>query len=157
MALTCSVVLCWMVLCWMLRTKIYRQLFDVFACVFACPPLQVRDWYVESFRELRGFPKVKDASDELQFTRLLQHIYRRHTNVVPVMAMGVAGARAVPAATAGATSCWVCACCHCQWRRLLGAPDWLRCGLPCGRSVAGAGQVRPMHLMCCVGRCAALL
>lgn len=55
---------------------------------------QVRDWYVESFRELRGFPKVRDASDELQFTRLLQHIYRRHTNVVPVMAMGVAGARA---------------------------------------------------------------
>lgn len=54
---------------------------------------QVRDWYVESFRELRGFPKVKDASDELQFTRLLQHIYRRHTNVVPVMAMGVAGAQ----------------------------------------------------------------
>lgn len=52
--------------------------------------LKVRDWYVESFRELRGFPKVKDASDELQFTRLLQHIYRRHTNVVPVMAMGVA-------------------------------------------------------------------
>lgn len=55
---------------------------------------QVRDWYVESFRELRSFPKVKDASDELHFTRLLQHIYRRHTNVVPVMAMGVAGARA---------------------------------------------------------------
>jgi hypothetical protein len=55
-----------------------------------CP--QVRDWYVESFRELRSFPKVKDAGDELQFTRLLQHIYRRHTNVVPVMAMGVAGA-----------------------------------------------------------------
>lgn len=52
--------------------------------------LKVRDWYVESFRELRGFPKVKDAGDELQFTRLLQHIYRRHTNVVPVMAMGVA-------------------------------------------------------------------
>ncbi|KAL4439458.1 hypothetical protein ABPG77_008787 [Micractinium sp. CCAP 211/92] len=52
--------------------------------------LKVRDWYVESFRELRGFPKVRDASDELQFTRLLQHIYRRHTNVVPVMAMGVA-------------------------------------------------------------------
>jgi len=52
----------------------------------------VRDWYVESFRELRAFPKVRDASDELQFTRLLQHIYRRHTNVVPVMAMGVAGA-----------------------------------------------------------------
>ena len=58
---------------------------------------------MESFRELRGFPKVKDASDELQFTRLLQHIYRRHANVVPVMAMGVAGA--LPGC---------CACCmHC--------------------------------------------
>lgn len=55
MALTCSVVLCWMVLCWMLRTKIYRQLFDVFACVFACPPLQVRDWYVESVPGAAGF------------------------------------------------------------------------------------------------------
>ena len=53
--------------------------------------LQVRDWYVESFKELRGFPKVRDAPDEVTFTRLLQHIYRRHHNVVPMMAMGVAG------------------------------------------------------------------
>ncbi|GAB4821465.1 hypothetical protein N2152v2_008511 [Parachlorella kessleri] len=50
----------------------------------------VRDWYVESFKELRGFPKVRDAPDEVTFTRLLQHIYRRHHNVVPMMAMGVA-------------------------------------------------------------------
>lgn len=55
---------------------------------------QVRDWYVESFKDLRSFPKVKDATDEAQFTRLLAHIYRRHKNVVPVMAMGVAGAAA---------------------------------------------------------------
>ncbi len=41
-------------------------------CTNVASHLQVRDWYVESFRELRGFPKVKDASDELQFTRLLQ-------------------------------------------------------------------------------------
>lgn len=51
----------------------------------------MRDWYVESFKELRTFPKVRDAPDEINFTRLLQHIYRRHSNVVPMMAMGVAG------------------------------------------------------------------
>jgi hypothetical protein len=49
---------------------------------------------VESFKELRTFPKVRDAPDEVNFTRLLQHIYRRHHNVVPMMAMGVAGKRA---------------------------------------------------------------
>lgn len=53
--------------------------------------LRVRDWYVESFKELRSFPKIKDASDEQHFTGLLKHIYSRHRNVVPVMAMGVAG------------------------------------------------------------------
>lgn len=53
--------------------------------------LKVRDWYVESFKELRSFSKIKDASDEQEFTGLLKHIYGRHRNVVPVMAMGVAG------------------------------------------------------------------
>eukprot|EP00775_Hariotina_reticulata_P011444 gene11444-11590_t len=52
--------------------------------------LKVRDWYVESFKELRSFPLIRDASDELRFTELLRHIYRRHANVVPVMAKGVA-------------------------------------------------------------------
>lgn len=28
----------------------------------------------------------QDANDELKFTELLRHIYRRHANVVPVMA-----------------------------------------------------------------------
>jgi hypothetical protein len=46
----------------------------------------VRDWYVESFKELRTFPHIRDANDELKFTELLRHIYRRHANVVPVMA-----------------------------------------------------------------------
>lgn len=41
---------------------------------------------MESFKELRSFPLIKDASDELKFTELLRHIYRRHANVVPVMA-----------------------------------------------------------------------
>lgn len=96
--------------------------------------LQVRDWYVESFRELRGFPKVKDASDELQFTRLLQHIYRRHANVVPVMAMGVAGALA---------GCGAC-CMHCVLPMLL-------CGCtcpahPCSWAVARCGLAAASRL-----------
>ena len=51
---------------------------------------QVRDWYVDSFRELRAFPVIKDVEAELEFTQLLRGIYSRHRNVVPVMAMGVA-------------------------------------------------------------------
>ena len=42
------------------------------------PTPQVRDWYVESFRELRAFPGIKGGDDEAQFTDLLRHIYRRH-------------------------------------------------------------------------------
>ncbi len=51
---------------------------------------QVRDWYVESFKDLRDFPAIKDNNDEQKFTDLLRHIYHRHRHVVPVMAMGVA-------------------------------------------------------------------
>lgn len=40
--------------------------------------LQVRDWYVESFAELRRFPTIKDAADEAKFTELLKSIYQRH-------------------------------------------------------------------------------
>ncbi|KFM27250.1 [Pyruvate dehydrogenase (acetyl-transferring)] kinase, mitochondrial [Auxenochlorella protothecoides] len=52
--------------------------------------LKVRDWYVESFKELRAFSRIRNASDEEEFTNLLRHIYFRHRNVVPVLAMGVA-------------------------------------------------------------------
>jgi hypothetical protein len=38
----------------------------------------VRNWYVDSFKELRRFPAVKDTADELHFTELLKHIYHRH-------------------------------------------------------------------------------
>uniref|UniRef100_A0A7S0RYN6 Protein-serine/threonine kinase n=1 Tax=Chlamydomonas leiostraca TaxID=1034604 RepID=A0A7S0RYN6_9CHLO len=55
--------------------------------------LKVRDWYVESFKELRTFPTIKDLGDEIKFTELLRSIYRRHANVVPVMAQGVAELR----------------------------------------------------------------
>ena len=54
----------------------------------------MRDWYVESFSDLRRFKAVRAAADEAAFTDLLRHIYRRHANVVPIMAMGVAELRA---------------------------------------------------------------
>ncbi|GIL78201.1 hypothetical protein Vretimale_7587 [Volvox reticuliferus] len=57
------------------------------------PILQVRDWYVESFRDLRSFPPVRDIGDELKFTEMLRHVYRRHANAVPVMAKGVSELR----------------------------------------------------------------
>eukprot|EP00262_Sarcandra_glabra_P020514 TRINITY_DN818_c0_g2_i1.p1 TRINITY_DN818_c0_g2~~TRINITY_DN818_c0_g2_i1.p1 ORF type:complete len:371 (-),score=69.64 TRINITY_DN818_c0_g2_i1:326-1438(-) len=51
--------------------------------------LKVRDWYIDSFRDLRNFPEIKDSNDELAFTRMIQMIKVRHTNVVPAMALGV--------------------------------------------------------------------
>ncbi|THU69044.1 hypothetical protein C4D60_Mb08t10220 [Musa balbisiana] len=51
--------------------------------------LKVRDWYLDSFRDLRSFPKIKDPSDELSFTQLIKMIKLRHNNVVPAMALGV--------------------------------------------------------------------
>ncbi|KAF5831855.1 mitochondrial branched-chain alpha-ketoacid dehydrogenase kinase-domain-containing protein [Dunaliella salina] len=55
--------------------------------------LKVRDWYVDSFKELRQFPPITNAQDEANFTMLLRSIYRRHANVVPVMAKGVSELR----------------------------------------------------------------
>ncbi|XP_009411596.2 pyruvate dehydrogenase (acetyl-transferring) kinase, mitochondrial-like isoform X3 [Musa acuminata AAA Group] len=51
--------------------------------------LKVRDWYLDSFRDLRSFPKIKDPHDELSFTQLIKMIKLRHNNVVPAMALGV--------------------------------------------------------------------
>ncbi len=48
--------------------------------------MQVRDWYVESFKDLRAMPCIKDVQDEANFTQILRGIYRRHANVVPLMA-----------------------------------------------------------------------
>ena len=45
---------------------------------------------MESFKDLRDFPTIRDDNDEQKFTDLLKHIYHRHRHVVPVMAMGVA-------------------------------------------------------------------
>lgn len=55
--------------------------------------MKVRDWYAESFKDLRGLPPIKDASDEAKFTEILRSIYRRHANVVPMMAKGVSELR----------------------------------------------------------------
>jgi pyruvate dehydrogenase kinase 2/3/4 len=49
----------------------------------------VRDMYVESFKELREFPAIKDMPDEIKFCGLLNDIYERHKNVVPLLALGV--------------------------------------------------------------------
>lgn len=50
---------------------------------------QVRDWYLDSFRDLRTFPEIKDSNDELTFTQMIKMIKVRHNNVVPAMALGV--------------------------------------------------------------------
>ncbi|XP_058076699.1 pyruvate dehydrogenase (acetyl-transferring) kinase, mitochondrial-like [Magnolia sinica] len=51
--------------------------------------LKVRDWYLDSFRDLRSFPEIKDSNDELSFTQMIKMIKVRHNNVVPAMAMGI--------------------------------------------------------------------
>ncbi|GBG58838.1 hypothetical protein CBR_g238 [Chara braunii] len=53
------------------------------------PVLKVRDWYVDSFQDLRSFPEPTDTSDEIRFTELIRVIKLRHTNVMPEMAMGI--------------------------------------------------------------------
>lgn len=51
--------------------------------------LKVRDWYLDSFRDLRSFPDIKDSPDEREFTQMIKAIKVRHNNVVPMMALGV--------------------------------------------------------------------
>ena len=51
--------------------------------------LKVRDWYLDSFRDLRSFPDIKDENDEKDFTQMIKAIKVRHNNVVPMMALGV--------------------------------------------------------------------
>ncbi|KAI3469213.1 hypothetical protein Pfo_025876 [Paulownia fortunei] len=51
--------------------------------------LKVKDWYLDSFRDIRSFPDIKDNSDELDFTQMIKMIKVRHNNVVPMMALGV--------------------------------------------------------------------
>ncbi|XWS14293.1 hypothetical protein CRYUN_Cryun36dG0110000 [Craigia yunnanensis] len=51
--------------------------------------LKVRGWYVDSFRDLRSFPEIKDKNDEKEFTQMIEAIKARHNNLVPMMALGV--------------------------------------------------------------------
>ncbi|KAK8985982.1 hypothetical protein V6N11_037701 [Hibiscus sabdariffa] len=51
--------------------------------------LKVRDWYIDSFRDMRNFPEIKDINDEKEFTQMIKAIKLRHNNVVPTMALGV--------------------------------------------------------------------
>ena len=51
---------------------------------------RVRDWYVDSFCELRSFPPIRSRADVDAFTGLVGQIKNRHNNVVPMLAMGVA-------------------------------------------------------------------
>lgn len=51
--------------------------------------LKVRDWYLDSFRDLRSFPEINNTNDELEFTQMIKMIKVRHNNVVPMMALGV--------------------------------------------------------------------
>lgn len=44
---------------------------------------------MDSFRDLRSFPSIKDNNDESNFTRMIKLIKVRHNNVVPMMALGV--------------------------------------------------------------------
>ncbi|KAF8017684.1 hypothetical protein BT93_H2777 [Corymbia citriodora subsp. variegata] len=51
--------------------------------------LKVRDWYLDSFRDVRAFPEIKDTVDERDFTQMIKAVKVRHNNVVPMMALGV--------------------------------------------------------------------
>jgi pyruvate dehydrogenase kinase 2/3/4 len=51
--------------------------------------VKVRDWYLDSFRDIRYFPEVRNREDELAFTQMIKMIRVRHANVVTTMALGV--------------------------------------------------------------------
>lgn len=49
----------------------------------------MRDWYFDSFRDLRSFPEIRDLNDEREFTQMIKAVKVRHNNVVPMMALGL--------------------------------------------------------------------
>lgn len=51
--------------------------------------IKVKDWYVDSFRDIRSAPEIKNMRDEKEFTEIIKAIKVRHNNVVPTMALGV--------------------------------------------------------------------
>lgn len=44
---------------------------------------------MDSFRDLRSYPDIKNMTDEKDFTEMIKAIKVRHNNVVPTMALGV--------------------------------------------------------------------
>lgn len=44
---------------------------------------------MDSFRDIRSYPEIKNKNDELAFTQMVKMIKVRHNNVVPMMALGV--------------------------------------------------------------------
>ncbi|RZC88209.1 hypothetical protein C5167_016009 [Papaver somniferum] len=51
--------------------------------------LKVRDWYVDSFSDVRSFKEINDTNDELAFTQTIKSIRLKHTSVAPTLALGV--------------------------------------------------------------------
>ncbi len=49
----------------------------------------VRDWYVESYDELKSFPPIETMEDEAKFTGMIEGVMNKHANVVPMIARGV--------------------------------------------------------------------
>lgn len=49
----------------------------------------VRDWYVQSFRDISSFPYPETPEDEQAFTEMLEEVKDRHKNQVAVMARGI--------------------------------------------------------------------
>jgi len=44
---------------------------------------------VDSFKDLRSFPRIQDTEDEARFTSLIARVKARHNEVMPTMAMGI--------------------------------------------------------------------
>ena len=51
--------------------------------------LTVRDWYVESFEDIREMKEINSMEREEKFTELLSSVMKRHNDVVPMIARGV--------------------------------------------------------------------
>lgn len=66
---------------------IYLKVFQILVVLVLF--LKVRDWYLESFRDVRSFGDINDKHDELAFTEMIKMIKVRHNHVVPTMALGV--------------------------------------------------------------------
>ncbi|KAJ0567436.1 putative [Pyruvate dehydrogenase (acetyl-transferring)] kinase [Helianthus annuus] len=60
---------------------------------FGC---KLRDWYLDSFCDLRSFLEIKNANDEREFKQMIKMFKVRHNNVVLAMALGVQQLHCVP-------------------------------------------------------------